>query len=72
MIAIIVEIISAIEETCTLIVENIYIIVKNKSIIMERMDIIMEFGATIEKTITTIMEKYPKVSIIVEKDQQLW
>jgi hypothetical protein len=39
---------------------------------MEMMDIIMEFGATIEKTNTTIMEKYPKFSIIVEKDQQLW
>ena len=56
------EIISTIEETCTLIVENIYIIVKNKSMIMERMD----------TTITTIIENYPKVSIIVEKDQQLW
>ena len=36
------------------------------------MDIIMEFRAKIEKTITTIIEKYPKVSIIVGKVPQIW
>ena len=57
-------------DTKAIIMEKMSIIVENKSIIM--IDIIMEFGATIEKTIPTIMEKYPKISIIVGKNQQLW
>ena len=59
MIAIIVKIVITIKVKCTSIVENIAII-------------IMDLGATIEKTITTVFEKYPKVSIIVGKVPQIW
>jgi hypothetical protein len=42
------------------------------AIIIKKPCIIVEIYATIEENLTLIMEKYPKFSIIVEKDQQLW